>query len=76
MDRAAYQQLYELERTHWWFQGMYALCRDELTRRVPSNGSRAPRVIVDVGCGTGHWAEGFDEEAHLTVATPQVAGGR
>lgn len=55
MEPFVYRQFYELERTHWWFQGMYAICRDILRKHVVADNSRIRRAILDVGCGTGLW---------------------
>ena len=49
MEDFVYQQLYELEDSHWWFRGRRAVLWAMLGRvGVP----HAPRVL-DAGCGTG-----------------------
>ena len=68
MGPATYRQFRELEERHWWFQGMYAMCRDELRRRIPLiNGSERFGTILDVGCGTGYWANWLNEEGEVFV---------
>jgi SAM-dependent methyltransferase len=56
MDSDVYNQIYEYERKHWWSRGMSALCNDLINKHVPASGA-ASRVILDVGCGTGLWAQ-------------------
>ena len=54
MERGVYRQFYELERDHWWFKGMRAICRSQLARVC---GAATPGTLrcLDIGCGTGLW---------------------
>jgi SAM-dependent methyltransferase len=52
MMEHTYPILFEVEQSHWWYQGRRRIIAgfvEEICRRVKG---RAPR-IVDVGCGTG-----------------------
>ena len=49
MEEIAYRQHRELEEAHWWFLGMRAIYRKQLTSLRLRGGSR----ILDIGCGTG-----------------------
>ena len=49
MEEFVYQQLYELEDTHWWFRGRRAVLWALLRRAGVPNGPR----LLDAGCGTG-----------------------
>lgn len=57
MEPCVYSQFFELEQRHWWFQGMYALCRDALKRHTSLNAGSQRRNILDIGCGTGLWTK-------------------
>jgi SAM-dependent methyltransferase len=50
MDQEQYTIMYEVERTHWWYQGMRRNTKALLNRYL------APGVtytVLDAGCGTG-----------------------
>ncbi|HEY7077161.1 MAG TPA: class I SAM-dependent methyltransferase [Solirubrobacteraceae bacterium] len=49
MEEFVYQQLYELEDTHWWFRGRRAVIWALLRRAGVPSGAR----VLDAGCGTG-----------------------
>jgi SAM-dependent methyltransferase len=49
MERSAYQQLAEIEDTHWWFVYRRKLIADLLE----SLGGVAGELALDIGCGTG-----------------------
>jgi SAM-dependent methyltransferase len=49
MERSAYQQLAEIEDTHWWFVYRRKLIADLLER----SGGLAGDLGLDIGCGTG-----------------------
>src|SRR5262245_50092109 len=58
MDPHAYQQLQELEHSHWWFRGRrsvyFGLLRHHLDGRRPARG-------LDLGCGMGGFLPGLAE---------------
>src|SRR5579862_4709113 len=50
MDQEQYTIMYEVERTHWWYQGMRRNTKALLSRYL------APGLsynVLDAGCGTG-----------------------
>ena len=49
MDKQIYQQIYDLELRHWWFQGRRKIIFDCIRRTIGSE----PRTVLDIGCGTG-----------------------
>src|SRR6516165_6095490 len=49
MERSAYQQLAEIEDTHWWFVYRRKLIGNLLER----SGGVAGELALDIGCGTG-----------------------
>src|SRR5436190_23241966 len=49
MERAVYQQLAEIEDTHWWFVYRRKLIAHLLER----SGGVAGDLALDIGCGTG-----------------------
>jgi SAM-dependent methyltransferase len=49
MERSAYQQLAEIEDTHWWFVYRRKLIADLIER----SGGLAADLGLDIGCGTG-----------------------
>jgi SAM-dependent methyltransferase len=49
VEEFVYQQLYELEDTHWWFRGRRAVIWALLRRAGVPSGAR----LLDAGCGTG-----------------------
>ena len=49
MERFAYQQLAEIEDTHWWFVYRRKLIGNLLER----SGGVAGELALDIGCGTG-----------------------
>jgi len=50
MRSDAYDRLFEIEATLWWYRGRRAVCKRLLDRALPA--TRDLRVL-DVGCGTG-----------------------
>lgn len=53
-----YTRIYELERSHWWYQTLHHIVFDAITRHAPPQ----PRVL-DVGCGTGGLLSGLPPDA-------------
>lgn len=49
MEQQAYREQFELEDTHWWFQGRRAVLRALLARA----GTNGHMRVLDAGCGTG-----------------------
>jgi SAM-dependent methyltransferase len=50
MNKALYQQYYEIEDKHWWFVARKAIVLGLLDRYLPVS---AQRIVLDAGCGTG-----------------------
>ncbi len=48
MESKTYGEMYQLEKTYFWFTGKQAFIKKALSRL-----SQKPRTILDVGCGTG-----------------------
>lgn len=53
MDKKAYEDIYMLEKDHWWFRGRREIIFDMLRRTIPG----MLGVALDVGCGTGFNAQ-------------------
>lgn len=49
MEIATYEELFELEDRYWWFIAK----RDLILSLIDSAVKEAPRVVLEVGCGTG-----------------------
>ena len=49
LEQQAYREQFELEDTHWWFQGRRAVIRALLARA----GTNGHMRVLDAGCGTG-----------------------
>ena len=49
MERTAYDEMYELEESHWWFRGRRAVIWALLGHATLPAGPR----LLDAGCGTG-----------------------
>lgn len=52
MEQVVYEDMYRLERTHWWFRARREILSGIVREHVPAGGS-----ILDVGCGTGYVLE-------------------
>jgi ubiquinone/menaquinone biosynthesis C-methylase UbiE len=50
MDKEQYEIMYEVERTHWWYQGMRRNTKALLRRYLAPGRSY---MVLDAGCGTG-----------------------
>jgi SAM-dependent methyltransferase len=53
MEPTEYEQMEQVERTHWWHVGRLEILRRELNRRLPARRPDEPLEILNVGCGTG-----------------------
>jgi SAM-dependent methyltransferase len=62
MERAAYQQMAELDQRHWWYRARREILAD-LIRRVVD--PPADSNILEVGCGTGHNFEMLGKFGHV-----------
>ena len=49
MDREIYDNMREIEQTHWWFVVRRKIIADQISQLLQVNGLR----ILEVGCGTG-----------------------
>jgi ubiquinone/menaquinone biosynthesis C-methylase UbiE len=63
MDHSVYQQFYKIEKDHWWFKGMRAICRRVL-KRAKVNNDKTSRCL-DIGCGTGLWTIELAEQGEV-----------
>lgn len=50
MDKEQYEIMYEVERTHWWYQGMRRNTKALLHRYLAPGRTY---MVLDAGCGTG-----------------------
>lgn len=59
MDISLYEELYRLDKTHWWFRGRRRVIFDVLDRTIPGHYQHA----LDVGCGSNPSAPLLRERA-------------
>ncbi len=52
MEPSLYQEMYEMESTHWWFTAKRAIVLSLLHRLVPTHSTDQP-TVCDLGCGCG-----------------------
>jgi 2-polyprenyl-3-methyl-5-hydroxy-6-metoxy-1,4-benzoquinol methylase len=52
MDPSLYQEMYEMESTHWWFSAKHAIVLSLLDRYLPRKSS-SRLTVCDLGCGCG-----------------------
>ena len=52
MDPLLYQEMYEMESTHWWFCAKHAIVLSLLKRHLSPKSSSQP-TVCDLGCGCG-----------------------
>lgn len=57
MERHVYEEMYALEKSHWWFLARREIITHVVEQWVPERGS-----ILDVGCGTGFVLERLRDE--------------
>ena len=58
MEAYLYQEMFELERTHWWFAAKHRIVLEVLRRFAPpESAGAARRQIADIGCGCGRMLE-------------------
>jgi len=60
MDRSAYQQFLELERTHWWFRGRRSVYLGLLAHFLKE---QRPERVLDLGAGLGGFLQGLQDLA-------------
>lgn len=60
MDRSAYQQFLELERTHWWFRGRRSVYLGLLEHFLKH---QRPERVLDLGAGLGGFLQGLQDLA-------------
>ena len=54
MNTSEYERMYRLEDSYWWFVGRHRLIESLLqTHYGNPNPQAKPRLILDIGCGTG-----------------------
>lgn len=56
MEKQLYQEMYDIEEKHWWFQGRRKILRALIEKEVGRAGK-----ILDIGCGTGFNAKWLGE---------------
>lgn len=61
MDKLAYQQFLDLEKTHWWFIGRRAIFFSLLDKFLTE---KKDLLILDVGCGFGGMLDGLSRLGH------------
>lgn len=72
MEIGEYQRQYEVERDHWWFQGMRDVYRTLLRQVVGSLMiPRSTLRILDIGCGAGwtsQWLQQFGQVVPMDIS--------
>jgi 2-polyprenyl-3-methyl-5-hydroxy-6-metoxy-1,4-benzoquinol methylase len=57
------EKLARIERWHFWFQGRRAVLRRMLAASLPTNA----RLVMDIGCGTGHLLQMLDGDGRQVL---------
>jgi len=62
MERVVYQQMAELDDSHWWYRARRKILADLIRRKAqpPANAQ-----ILEIGCGTGHNLAMLGEFGHI-----------
>jgi SAM-dependent methyltransferase len=63
MERYAYELMHQVEATHWWFVGRRTLILDQVAQRYRG---QANLRLLDVGCGTGIFADSLNPYGQVT----------
>jgi len=50
MEKQVYQEMFDIEETHWWYRGLRDLVFSSIRRVL---GEKSEMKILDAGCGTG-----------------------
>ena len=66
MDRELYEQIHQIENSHWWYAARRKIIYDWVFKTLAINDTQK---ILDVGCGTG-----FNIEYVQTKGFPSVVG--
>ncbi len=65
MDDAVYDQIADLERTHWWFVARRRILRTLIDRYAPATNGRRP-TLCDIGCGAGEMMRVMSDRFDVT----------
>ncbi|MBL4888576.1 MAG: class I SAM-dependent methyltransferase [Candidatus Lindowbacteria bacterium] len=65
MEQEVYKQFYDIEKSHWWFQGMRTICRQMIVQSTDIE-SKTNAHCLDIGCGTGLWTRELDSLGSVT----------
>jgi len=74
MHDAAFRQIQDLERDHWWFRGRRRVYTSILEAHL---GHARPLRVLDVGCGAGGFIESLAtlaDEVHAVDVEPAILG--
>ncbi len=66
MEQEEYRKHFELERDHWWFQGMRAAYGVLLQRAIPRNQQAETLQVLNLGCGAGETSRWLQQFGHVT----------
>ncbi|RME58453.1 class I SAM-dependent methyltransferase, partial [Candidatus Parcubacteria bacterium] len=60
MKKQAYQEMFQVENTHWWYRGLHDLVLHLLDKWFPGKSLK----IFDAGCGTGQLISLLSDAGH------------